>query len=47
MSTLVFGDAIVGVVWALRYKNIVDNLKNDLKNQIFNEYETNIPLQVG
>ena len=46
MSVLVFGDAIMGVVWALRYKNIIVNLKSDLKNQIFSEYETNMQLQV-
>ncbi|OTF78287.1 hypothetical protein BLA29_014343, partial [Euroglyphus maynei] len=45
MSILVFGDAIVGVAWALRYKNITMNLKSDLKNQIFNEYDTNIEIQ--
>ncbi|KAI7686345.1 hypothetical protein SSS_01726 [Sarcoptes scabiei] len=45
MSILVCGDAIVGVVWALRYKNITINLKDDLKNQIFKEYETNQELQ--
>ncbi|XP_075680601.1 uncharacterized protein LOC113791597 [Dermatophagoides pteronyssinus] len=45
MSILVFGDAIVGVAWALRYKNITMNLKSDLKNQIFNEYDTNIEIR--
>ena len=47
MSVLVFGDAIVGVVWALRYKNMTMNLKSDLKNQIFNEYDTNTELRVS
>lgn len=47
MSILVFGDAIVGVAWALRYKNITMNLKSDLKNQIFNEYDTNIEIRVN
>ncbi|KAI1305208.1 Tetraspanin-14 [Halotydeus destructor] len=45
LVALMFGDAIVGVVWLFRYDFIVTNLKSDLKSRLSHDYGLQAPFQ--
>ena len=46
LFVLLAGDAIVGIVWLLRYKNIVASMPSDLLQQIQVQYVNNTSVQV-
>lgn len=44
---LLFGDAVVGVIWLFRYNILVTNLRNDLKLKLNNEYGFHTSFEVS
>ena len=38
LVVLMFGDAVVGVIWLFRYNVLVTNLRSDLKMKLNSEY---------
>ena len=46
LVVLLFGDAIVGVIWLFRYNYLVTNLRSDLKSKLNNDYGYDASFQV-
>ena len=47
LIVLMFGDAIVGVIWLFRYNVLVTNLRSDLKMKLNSEYGFDASFQVS
>lgn len=43
---LIFGDAIVGVVWLFKYNHLLTNLRSDLKSRLNSDYGYDVNFQV-
>lgn len=46
LVALLFGDAIVGIIWLFRYNYLTNNLRSDLKNKLNNDYGYDASFQV-
>ena len=47
LVVLMFGDAVVGVIWLFRYNVLVTNLRSDLKMKLNSEYGFDASFQVS
>lgn len=47
LVVLMFGDAVVGVIWLFRYNVLVTNLQSDLKTKLNSEYGFDPRFQVS
>lgn len=47
LVVLMFGDAVVGIIWMFRYNTLVTNLRSDLKTKLNDDYGSDTSFQVS